>query len=96
MAAVAARRTWRNLMTSKQVTIGLMVLCLTIVGACDDDSPTTNTVQGPSTNGPGASSGPATESTEGNVGDITGSTPVAAGNDDVVQGNQPMLSTADD
>ena len=82
-------------MTSKRVTIGLTVLCLTIVGACDD-SPTTNTVQGPSTNGPGASSGPATQSTEGNVGDITGSTPVAAGNDDVVQGNQPMQSSADD
>ena len=57
-----------------------------LVAACDDDAPSTNTVgEGPVS---------PTETIDGNVDDVTGGTPVAAGDDSIVQGNQPMLSSA--
>ena len=74
----------------------IATLCLSIATACGDDTPGTNTLDDPPTDpsvpGSVSSTGPA----EGNVGDITGSTPVAAGDNSVIQGNQPMLSSAVD
>ena len=77
-------------------TATLTVLCLSIATACADGAPATNTIDTPSTNTTGAGSGSPTDATEGNVGDITASTPAGAGDDSVIQGNQPMLSSAVD
>ena len=80
----------------------LAVLSSFVAAACEDDAPSTNTVDAPTTGtapgtgSDGSGSVSSTRSTEGNVGDITESTPVAAGDDDVVQDNQPMLSSATD
>lgn len=82
-------------MMSKRLTVTMAVLGLALVGACGDDSPATNTVESPASNTQRAAPATSTASSEGNVGDITGNTPVA-GDDDVVQGNQPMLSSAAD
>ena len=74
-------------MIGKRLLVGLAVVSLTIAAACgDDDAPSTNTV--------GQGSVSSTGSTAGNLGDVTGGTPVAAGDDSIVQGNQPMQSSA--
>ena len=73
-------------------TATLTVLCLALATACADDAPSTNTTDTTSTDTIGGGSVP----TEGNVGDITASTPVGAGDDSVIQGDQPMLSSAVD
>ena len=80
-------------MIAKRLAIALTLLSLAVVGACDEDSPSTNTVDGPA---PPAGTGMTQASTEGNVGDITGNRPVAGEDESVVQGNQPMQSFAVD
>ena len=78
----------------KFAALGTTVL-LSVAAACDDDSPSTNTDDSPSMNSGEGSISP-TGPTQGNVGDITASTPVAAGDDSVVQGNQPMQTSTED
>ena len=73
-------------MIGKRLLVGLAVVSLTFAAACDDDAPSTNTV--------GQGSVSPTGSTAGNLDDVTGGTPVAAGEDSIVQGNQPMQSSA--
>ena len=76
-------------------TATVTVLSLSAAAACGDDGPATN-IDPPSTNTTGAGSVASTGATDGNVGVITASTPVGAGDDSVVQGDQPMLSSAVD
>lgn len=83
-------------MFCKRVPVALAVLSLPLAAACGDDAPSTNTVAPPSVTTVGDGSVSPTEPTEGNVGDITGSTPVAAADDSVIQGDQPMQSSAVD
>jgi hypothetical protein len=69
-------------MACKPIGVSLAVVLLGLGGACgDDDAPSTNTAGGSST---------PTEDTDGNALNETATTPVAAGEDSIVQGNQPM------
>jgi hypothetical protein len=73
-------------MIGKRLLVALAVVSFTIAAACGDDAPSTNTV--------GQGSVSPTGSIAGNLEDVTGGTPVAAGDDSIVQGNQPMQSSA--
>ena len=67
-------------MARKRLSVLLIMVLLGVGAACgDDDAPSTNTVGGSSP----------TEETNGNLTE-TATTPVAAGEDSIVQGNQPM------
>ena len=72
------------------------VVLVSLAAACDDDAPSTNTIAPAPAGTVGAGSGSPTGSVEGNVGDITGITPVAGQDDSVIQGNQPMQTFAVD
>jgi len=79
-----------------RLAAAVAVMLVPLAAACDDDAPSTNTITPPPAATVGGGSGPPTGSVEGNVGDFTGVTPVAGGDDSVIQGNQPMQTFAVD
>jgi len=84
------------MMGRRRLAAVVAVMLVALAAACDDDAPSTNT-NAPSPAGTvGGGSDSPTGSTEGNVGDITGITPVAGEDDSVIQGNQPMQTFAVD
>ena len=73
-------------MNRSRLTTPLVVAAACAIAACGDDEPSTNTV------GDSVTPTMAVDDTA----NVTGSTPVAAGDDSSVQENQPMQSSATD
>ncbi len=69
-------------MACTRLRTSLAVALLVVGAACSDDAPSTNTVEGSPT---------PTQRTDDNL-NAAATTPVAAGEDSIVQGNQPMQS----